>query len=183
MTINVAALAVGATGRRVAGVLRNIGRNLVANHKRFSCVPLEAGAGRYMVYDSAFGVLAAGARARVQALLVDAGLVSGAVGVLDALRPAPYIRVAVVFRQTRADSVAASGVWSARRGVARVGFNGWGRRSWLGMATVERVSGVSFQAGTDWQVIDYRALRVEAARAGTRVRALLADTCQPADAV
>ena len=69
------------------------------------CIPSVAGvalAARQVVADSAGGVHTADTRARVPAVLVDAGLVAGTLGVDGALRLALDVRVADVVSDTLA---------------------------------------------------------------------------------
>lgn len=102
-----AAHAVRAARRRLARVHGLLGqrwrwRNRPARHQR---VAREAGRARAhgrVVRHVALGVRAACARARVGALVVEAGAVARALGVLHALGPAARVRVAVVARQARA---------------------------------------------------------------------------------
>ena len=72
--------------------------------------------------------------ARVDALVALADLVPGTVSVVYALWPALDVRVAKVFRQTRADCIAillrALGVDSARVGIAGISLDGSHRRGW-----------------------------------------------------
>lgn len=134
------AIAVGSARRRVAGVDRRRQRRHVhqrATVHRVAGVTRQAGTRRRVIDDATRGALAAGARARIHALVVQTGLAAVAVGVGHAFRSAGDVRVAEVLRQASAGSDAVSlvahGVRAARGRIARCGVsygcNGfWGKQ-------------------------------------------------------
>lgn len=113
---------VGAARRRIAQVLglrplggrRRFGRAL---GERIADVAGVTGADGHVAQDLAFGLEATGARARIAALLIDAGLIAGTVGVEDALGATVGRCTDVVFEARAGRAVAdhlAAGVGSAR---------------------------------------------------------------------
>lgn len=118
-------IAVWATGRWVAWILRWPAILRTTGLKWIPYVILNATAGWLMVVDVAQGVVAAGTLAGVLALVVDAGLRVGAVGVLHALRSAENGRVADVVWRTGARGCAVSdvahGAWPTGARNARIG--------------------------------------------------------------
>lgn len=139
-----------------------------------------------MVDDLAFRVDAAQPGARVATLLVNAGLVVGAVGVGDALRPAPVLRVTDIVADARAHRLlalhAAIGVDATRRRHARVGRQ---RRLLFGrddlrllLAPDVRVAHEAGGAEADRSVGVDLTQRVDAAGSRARVHALGVDAGQ-----
>ena len=100
--VDVAAHAVGTAGRRRAAVghhrfdgSRLDGRRSTGR-RRFASVAVQAAADGDVVDDAALGVQSAHARTGIDAAVVDAALVPGTVGILDAFRPAAGVRVVSV---------------------------------------------------------------------------------------
>jgi len=126
---------------------------------------------------------AAGARARVSALGVDAGFVHGTVRADQALRPAALVGVALELWQTLAHRVrvlhSAPCVCSTRRGETRIGGScsggGFGRS---GVADGEGVAHVVADADTVGSVHDDATVSVDSAGARAGVAALLVDAGQ-----
>jgi len=77
-----------------------------------------------MILDVADGVLAASSRARVLALILDAGAVGGAVRAEHTLRATAFVRIAIVVSDAHASASAvallALGISSARRRLAGI---------------------------------------------------------------
>lgn len=97
-------------------------------------------------------------------MVAHAGLVTRTVGVQDAFGSARLIRITVELRQAGAEAVAALGVWTAWRRVARIIGNRTDGGRWRCWFTVrERIANVVGVACANWRVIDDGALGVLAA--------------------
>lgn len=108
---------------------------LPAVRERITLEPGRTAAHRHMVADLTFGTRAARARARTNAISVDARHVAATLGWVQALGPVAVAeRIAAVAARTRADgstagAVAAQGIHTARVACAtRLGWNwdDWG---------------------------------------------------------
>lgn len=162
---------------RIARVLERWLRNVVpgALHQRIAGVAVGAGANGVVVDRQALGVHSAGARARIRALVLYAGLVLGALGADDALWPTGG-RYSDESRLAEAHSVAvvdaAVAVGSAGRRLARV--NGHRRRCHLYFrAQVDRIPCVAWQATARWSVVHHATRCALAAGPGAGVDALV----------
>lgn len=186
LAVGTVALGVGAARRRMARLARShriqLGASTLAER-----IAGEAGrtrADRNVLNDLALGVVAARARARIAALAAHAGAIACTVGAAGALRAAALVRVALVLGQAGAFAVLAQGVGTARRRIAQVlGLRSLRWRRWFGRALGERIAHVAVVTGTDGNVSQDLALGLEAARAGTRIAALLVDAGLVAGAV
>lgn len=107
-----------------------------------------------MIDDTTNCVLTTGARTRVSALVPDASLVSGTITVEDAFWPATPIRIPLVFRKARTDTIATLSVGAARARVARVRVDWLRWRRWFEIAISEWVTGVTIRASAYGCVID-----------------------------
>lgn len=73
-----------------------------------------------MIVHIANRALTTGADAWIHALVAQAGLVQGTIGVQNTLWTTTHVRIALKLRQTRANTVVASGVRTTGRWIARV---------------------------------------------------------------
>lgn len=129
-----------------------------------------------MIHGEALGVQATDSRARVLALVADAGLVCRAVRAKHALRSAALVGVALVLVDALAGSgsvpLDAVGVRSTRRWLARL--------HWLlllGHTLHKRIAGESWRAGARHSVSDNSALGVGTAGSWTGIATLVVDAC------
>lgn len=165
MSINVAALAVGAAGRWVAGLHNGVLHDWLhaAVGERISFVSLKTGAHRDVVKYFANGVVATNARAWIHAAVSHAGLVTGTVGRKGALWTAALERIALIVVLATALPVETVGVGTARVGIAWVCHH-WRLLFWFLGASHKRIAFVAFNAVADGQVVQNMALGLEAAR-------------------
>lgn len=165
MSINVAALAVGAAGRWVAGLHNGVLHDWLhaAVGERISFVSLKTGAHRDVVKYFANGVVATNARAWIHAAVSHAGLVTGTVGRKGALWTAALERIALIVVLATALSVETVGVGTAWVGIAWVCHH-WRLLFWFLGASHKRIAFVAFNAVADGQVVQNMALGLEAAR-------------------
>lgn len=125
-----------------------------------------------MIKDIALRRLATGTDTWIDTLVPYAGTILRAVGVEDALRTTPGVGIPLIIAQARADTVVASGVGSAWRGVAEIPrwwLGGW----WFYTAVGEGIALVAVKAGAHGRVIDHLAIGVYAASSGAWITALL----------
>lgn len=144
--------------------------------ERISDISLSALALRNVVLDRTDGVDATGARTRILALHLDAGLIDLTIGTQDTFRRARHGRIANVVVEAFADGPAvdhrAVGVLAARIRIA--GIPGRFDDGWL-PALDERISDEVTRTRTDRVVVGYFADGAHTAGAGTRVHALERD--------
>jgi hypothetical protein len=131
-------------------------------------------------------VLTASSRTRVLTFVSEAGSVGGTIRVDDALGATSFVRVAEVFRQTRARSgatlLSAHRVRSAwRRGARSRTFFRYGIRL-TRQALDERIANETDVTNAHWRVTDYAAFGVSTTRSRARISTLLADACEVAGA-
>ena len=187
LAVGLPALAVGPTRRGLAGVPgRRLGQHWlrwdhVAEPEGVAGVARPAGALRQVVHHLAVRVLTTGSRARVLALVPNAGPVGRAVRVDGALGVAALVRVAQVLGQAgagaRSVKLPTNGVGTARAGLAGVEVL-LDHGLLYQRALRERVSSVAHDADAPRRVADHPALSVLAARPRARVPALLVDAGQ-----
>jgi hypothetical protein len=129
LSVDLSALAVRSAGRWIARIDnrrlsdRSLGHRS-AGAEWISLVALKASAHRHVILDVADGVLAASSRARVLALILDAGAIGGAVRAEYTLGATAFVRIAVVVSDAHASAstvaLLALGIGSARRRLAGI---------------------------------------------------------------
>lgn len=122
-----------------------------------------------MVHHVALCILAAYSRTGILAFILQAGLVARTFRIQNAFGTTGFVRIADVLGQASALATIAYGVWTARGQSTRIRgrcYCNW----WNDAALREWISGETFHARANWQVIEHVTLSVHSARAWARVR-------------
>lgn len=169
------AKAIGSTRIWLARILGHW-RLLATVAERITRVALQTAADRNVIGHIALRILATGARAGIDALLVQTCLAGIAVRAKCALGTATDIGIALVVGQASADAVMALRIGTTRMQITRIIGGYW----WLWCTLLDdfrtldkRISGEACTARADRQMILYATLGVDAARSVTGITALL----------